>query len=184
MRADTLRSNAISRRDAAAAEMRRWEEFLRALDELEPASENSAPSVAVVAEAAVPVTARLPVRNTRSVTGGLGHKSAETEQLARQIILEHGPQQTIEMHDLLLQHGHDVGGKEPRATLHARLSRADSLEYVRSLGWRLKEQPRQQDETPGLSLPKEPGASDSDPESLSGSQPTSAAVNPDGGGGT
>ena len=70
----------------------------------------------------------------------------DTESAAADAIRSRGT--AVSTRDLLHEvtaRGVDVGGKDPLATLLARLSRSPSLFYERPYGWRLKE-PRQMDE--------------------------------------
>ena len=64
---------------------------------------------------------------------------AETELAAGEIIRAVGravPSPT--MLQALAAKGVEIGGKDPMATMSARLSRAPSLEFQRGLGWALK----------------------------------------------
>lgn len=165
--------NALMRRDAAAAEVRRWDEFIRTYEELV-----SEQSVAAPAARTIPLEAHLQAR--ASLTANLtvlGPVSppAETERVAAEVIRELGrPVPTREMFIILQDRGHNVGGSQAFATLSARLHRAQSLALDKGIGWRLREQSRQTNEAAGTLIREAPTASE---------QTTSAAVEPVGGGG-
>lgn len=178
MRMDStaLRANAVLKRDAALAEAKRWDDFVRQLDELE-----GTPTLTMLAAVGA-VDARPALRPSAiRKRAGIG---ANTEDYAAAVIRNAGPQTTSSMLALLTQEGHHIGGANPQATLHSRLSRAQSLEYVKGIGWRLKEQPSQKEETPGAPLNKAPEVSGLESGPPSDHHLTSATVNPVGGGGT
>ncbi len=105
-----------------------------------------------------------------------GQKGLVTEQAAIAALKEAGkPISTEEMAQRLLEKGVDISGRDPIATLYARLRRARALDYDRQLGWRLAE-PRQEIGTAGPLPVEQPAVSD-----LSN---TSSHVEPLAGGGT
>lgn len=143
--ADSILRDAIHRRDTANAEATRWHaeaarwsDFVRLYQELRG---NQTP-VASAFTPSADVT-----ENNSEPGSGIGSKVLETESVARSIILETKNQgvSTRQLLDQLLVRGVKIGGKDPLATLTARLVRAPSLENVRPHGWRLKEL-RQKDE--------------------------------------
>lgn len=150
---DPLRENAIRRRDAALSEARRWDDFIRMLDELR----------GVCGPGISPHSVDLFVRGSDGAppqTGG-GSRITNTEQAVIKIIEREGrPVPTRELLPALAALGVDVGGKEPSSTLSARLSRSNLVENVRPYGWRLKE-PRQTD-----------GATDTSPDAAMSVTPT------------
>jgi hypothetical protein len=126
---DSILSEAIAKRDAAAAEVQRWSDFIAMYREL--TGQQAQDDVSHVApRPALPK--REPVAAT---TGAL----AETEGAAIEVIKAAGRAiPTREMLEALRARGVEVGGKDPASTLSARLSRASALENVRPYGWRLK----------------------------------------------
>lgn len=121
---DPIRADAIARRDAARAEADKWDTFLKWYDELRgavlhtPAHEraSSAPNSPAV---------RQPV------------KVRQTEGLAALIIDERGGQmQTRAILEELARRDFPIPGKNPLATLTARLSRSTILEHKSPGGWR------------------------------------------------
>jgi len=131
METDPILSDALRRRDAAQAEMRRWDEFVRTYQELagnvRRTPSSSAQSTASVAQEA----------SSSGAKGAL----AETEAAAILAIEDAGhPLHTRELLFALADMGIEVGGKDPASTLSARLSRAERLENIRPHGWRLKGQ--------------------------------------------
>lgn len=134
---ESIRLNAVCKRDAALAEAHRWEDFIRMLDELEGHVQSVVPP-----SATRPAAVRLDQNGQPRMVVGTG-KLNETERVALEAIREAGkPLSTRELLDALAARGIDVGGKDPASTLSARLSRAANLENVRPYGWRPKE-PRQ-----------------------------------------
>src|SRR6185437_16180775 len=76
-----------------------------------------------------------------------GAKAKETEVAAISIIRDAGrPIPGRQLLDELVKHGVEIGGKDPMATLNARLSRAESITHVRPHGWKVRDEPRQTDE--------------------------------------
>jgi hypothetical protein len=126
---DPILANAIARRDAALAEARRWEEFIKTYRLLQGAP----PYRSSDATGAHFATGR--AAQTRPAAGAI----SATEALAREIISEKGRAvSTREMLEELTARGHIIGGKDPASTLSARLSRAPSLENQRPVGWRIR----------------------------------------------
>lgn len=128
--ADSILAEAIAKRDAAAAEMQRWEAFIAMYREI----------------AGGPPQNRVVAITGRGAVSARGHSVvasgalAETEAVAAEIIRAAGrPIPTREMLEALRNRGIDVGGKDPASTLSARLSRSRTLENVRPHGWRVKE---------------------------------------------
>ena len=83
----------------------------------------------------------------------------ETEALAGDAIRQYGRMQTAALLNRLVEHGHDVGAVDPRATLLSRLGRASSLEHAKGIGWQLKEQRHQLEETSGNGFQTAPDVS-------------------------
>lgn len=126
---DPVLANALARRDAALAEVRRWDEFIRTYRLLSAGQADRAPKPKALP---ADVSAFLQQRLAAGLIG-------ETEALAREIILEkRRAVPTREMLDELAARGHVIGGKNPAGTLSARLSRAPSLDNQRPFGWRLR----------------------------------------------
>lgn len=79
-------------------------------------------------------------------------KVSMTETVAATIIRETGrPVPSVEMLRLLTERGVSVGGKVPLSTLAARLSRAQSLQFERGLGWAFAPVPRDEAADPAPS---------------------------------
>lgn len=154
---DPILQNAISRRDAALAEADRWTQFVRMYEEL---TGRTIPGCSTASQSVTGADRhsgiglqppRPPVRRPVKVQ--------ETEAAAAAIIREAGGiVPTRRMLEELLRRGVEVGGKNPQATLNARLSRAPSLVYERPYGWKVLEEPRQMSEAPDPPL--------SEPESV------------------
>ena len=172
---DSVLADAIARRDAAKAEADKWDDFIRLYKKLASSSDN---------------TGRLQRRNLteigtavsesvheRRAASRIGEKGAKTEEAAVAVLLEATkPMFTRDMIGPLNARGVEIGGQDPVATLHVRLSRSKSkLKFDRQLGWRLAE-PRQEIGTAGPLPVEQPAVSD-----LS---ITSSHVEPLAGGGT
>lgn len=70
----------------------------------------------------------------------VGQKAVVTEKIAREIIRNAGrPVPAAELLRALTDRGVAIGGKNPSATLGARLNRSASLISVKGMGWDLKE---------------------------------------------
>ncbi len=126
---DSVRDNAIARRDAALAEARRWEEFLALYDELGPggriAGQPSSQSQGL---------------SEHTTSPQIGSRVTETEDRARGILLQAGrPLTTKELLSKLEATGFAIRGQNPVATLHTRLNRSASLVFVRPVGWQVRE---------------------------------------------
>ncbi len=170
---DPVIRNALLRREAAEAEVRRWDEFICTYKELLNVNSAAAPSPQVV---------QVGMRN-RSISSAiadlrvLGPVSSptETERFAAEVIRETGrPVPTREMFNTAQSRGHNVGGSDAYATLSARLHRAQSLVLEKGIGWRLRDEPGQKNEAAGPRPMEFPAASE---------PTTSTAVEPVGGGG-
>lgn len=118
------RSHIVAKLQAAKDEVKQLTRFLEIFDELGGAEAHP----------------------SRRLSGGKA--TAATEAVAEPIIRSMGPQSTTNLVRLLKENGHDIGGREPRAKLHSRLSRARSLKMVRGVGWSLKDDPARQNEPP------------------------------------
>lgn len=164
---DPILANAIARRDAALAEVRRWEDFIKTYRLLQgPPPYRS--SDATGAHYATGLAALI-----RPAAGAI----SATEALAREIIAEkRRAVSTREMLEELAARGHIIGGKDPASTLSARLSRAPSLENERPFGWRIRHTDTQIGGAGSTSAG--PGPAHSDPET------PSSPVEPGAGGGT
>ena len=135
---DNILKDAISRRDTALADARRWDEFVRMYSELRGVNIN--PLTDGPGENSTPTSnaqARLDATRRKSRVAASGGALQETEELALQVIRELGrPIPTRELLVELASRGLTVGGKDAASTLSARLSRAPKLENVRPEGWR------------------------------------------------
>jgi hypothetical protein len=117
-------ANAIARRDAAAVEVRRWDDFIRMYGELT----GSSPKMQSAA----------PHRTARPTASG--GALATTAEAAIAVISEAGrPLPTPELRVALEARGIEIGGKDPLATLSARLSRASEIVNIRQKGWWIRE---------------------------------------------
>jgi hypothetical protein len=171
---DSILADAIARRDAAKAEADKWDDFIRLYKKLASSSDNTGrlqrrnltEMGAAVSESA----------HERRTASRVGEKGAKTEEAALAVLLEATkPMFTRDMIDPLNARGVEIGGQDPAATLHVRLSRSTKLKFDRQLGWRLAE-PRQEIGTAGPLPVEQPAVSD-----LS---ITSSHVEPLAGGGT
>lgn len=145
---DPTRQRALERRDAALREAAEWEAFIRRYDDLQEEGPVAAPVVQVQQH-----------RASRAIVGMPGRLS-ETRRIAEEIIRERG--RPVATRDLLVElerRGVEVGGKDPFATLSARLTRAPTLVGTRGVGWSLKTEARQTNEAAGPSQWEEPAAS-------------------------
>lgn len=171
---DSVLADAIARRDAAKAEADKWDEFIRLYKKLASSSDNTGRSQrrnltgigAAVSESA----------HERRAASRIGEKGAKTEEAAVAVLLEAtAPMFTRDMIGPLNARGVEIGGQDPVATLHVRLSRSTKLKFDRTLGWRLAE-PRQEIGAAGPPSAGEPAASEI--------APISGPVEPAAGGGT
>ncbi len=134
---DDVLKNAQLKRDAALAEARRWDDFIRMYSELQGSVRNIGeqrrmPGMTALANSG---NANEPPKVPK--TGSSGGTMQETEARALEIISGLGrPVPTRELLDELRKRGLEIGGKDPASTLSARLSRAPKLENVRPHGWR------------------------------------------------
>lgn len=191
MTTDSIRATAVTRRAALMSEVARLDAFLATYDELAKvaavhttaAVSVPRPAVSFVNEPGVHITAAGDGGPSSTNRHARGWKTHETESFAGRVVKELGPQQTANLMAELERRGHYVGGMDPKATLLSRLGRAQSLEYDKIDGWRLKREPRQTNETAGSELHPTPAASGRDPDQPEGSSPYRAPVNPGGGGG-
>lgn len=127
----SVRDSAVRKRDAASAEVARWDDFIRMLDEIERADN----------EDGVPAISKglgLPKRQARVA---LQHGAlVRTEEAAVAALRSLGrPIPTRELLGLVTAAGISVGGLDPVATLSARLSRSRLVQNVRPNGWKLRE---------------------------------------------
>lgn len=146
---DPIRADALARRDAALAEAKRWDDFIRLYDELQQGKRPAH-------DARYSARRRDVARPHRTSQGAVGARVLETETHARRIIEEKGrPVPTKEMLSEMAAVGFSVGGQNPLSTLTTRLNRAPSLEHIRNLGWRIKVMPNQEEGAEGSPSPKE-----------------------------
>jgi len=119
----------------AKAEVARWELFIRTYRELE-----IDPSVSDSRELVMRVNVpNPPINGHKTEKPEKPSKLTVTERVAATIIKDFGrPVPSPEMLRELIDRGVDIGGKEPASTLAARLSRAESIEFRRGMGWGLK----------------------------------------------
>ena len=139
---------ALERRDAALREAAEWDAFIRRYEDLQTESPVAAPLV--------PLDQKPERQGASSASGRI----TETERVAAEIIKEAG--RPVTTRDLLVElerRGVEVGGKHPFSTLSARLTRAPTLTGTRGVGWSLKTEARQTNETAGPSQGEEPAAS-------------------------
>lgn len=141
---DIIIENAIVRRDAALAEARRWDEFIRMASEL--AGSLPKQSYLHVDEGQTNARLKMPEFETPIrpylVDSKLGARGtmAETEAEVIEVLTALGrPAHTRELLKLLLARNFVVGGQDPASTLSARLSRAPRLKNVPRNGWWMKE---------------------------------------------
>ena len=183
MELNALRQAAIARRDAALAEAKRWDDFLRMLDE---ATRGLSVMGGGTISVKFPETAMGSASWQRSEIRDVG-RMTETEMAARAIIQENGgnPVSTQAMLVELEKRGVGVGGKDPISTLSARLSRAPSLENVRPHGWRLREPSLTNEAAVPVYNSGTAASGSTSTAKVEGPMPTPAPpVEPGGGGGT
>lgn len=140
-RMDLILRDAHTRRDAALAEADKWSQFIRLYDELRGGSRGAMAGhikiMSGVSSAAL----------TSAINNRQPRKMQETEAAAVAVIRDFGkPVPGRELLAEILKRGVNVGGKDPYATLMARLGRATALEFERPYGWRVKNDPGQKDE--------------------------------------
>lgn len=93
-----------------------------------------------------------------------------TRAAASEILEAHGgPMETRDMLPLIIARGIDVGGKDPVATLSARLSNSDDFQNKRGVGWWFANRPmpgeiQNSNEAEDQSLEVQPSASELDQE--------------------
>ena len=128
---DSVIEEATRRRDAALAEARRWEDFVKMYDTLAGGTTRQHSQVTQLLQ--MPgMTTQANVYKSQKSSGAL----AKTEEATASILRELGhPVKTAELLTKLVARGVEVGGQSPVATLSARLSRATSLINDRSKGW-------------------------------------------------
>lgn len=120
MSGDSILSEAMIKRASAVAEVERWTVFIEMYRQLKGGGQ---------------------VDETPGA-GQRGSTLAETEEAALAAIRRNDrPMKTEELLTALSEAGVEIGGKNPLGTLSARLSRIESLESDRRLGWRLKAPP-------------------------------------------
>ncbi len=167
MSRNPLRESAERKRDAALAEARRWSDFLRMMEEIDPSE--AAAQREDVAIRNIARTNGEPVQRVRRAVamGAL----VLTEMAAIEEIQKSGrAMPTRDLLTLMPNHGIKIGGLDPVATLSARLSRSRRLRNVRNRGWMLAEEIE----------PTDPPASDESVGSLF--QPDMPGERPAGGG--
>ncbi|MFN6252949.1 MAG: hypothetical protein ACK4Y5_12835 [Acetobacteraceae bacterium] len=171
---DSVLADAIIRRDAAKAEADKWDEFIRLYKKLASSSDNTGRSQRRnLTKTGTAVSESVQEKRAAS---RIGEKGAKTEEAAVAVLLEATvPMFTRDMIGPLNARGVEIGGQDPVATLHVRLSRSKKLKFDRHLGWRLAE-PRQEIGAAGPPSPDEPAASEN--------ETTSSHVQPLAGGGT
>lgn len=154
---DPVLADAISRRDAALAEARRWDEFARMYCELR--------GIHYDMQSDKPDRPAAPPRRERSAVGAPSNSLVATEEAAIAVLKEAGrPMPTGELRPALEARGIEIGGRDANSTLSARLSRSARLYNQRPHGWWIKEKadddaPRK-DASPASqpqSTPVEPG---------------------------
>lgn len=142
---DPILANAIVRRDAAAAELARWDEFIRLYGELKRTQPPVPVAIAHAAQALPPVTQVaaaniVPKRTPRASTA-----VDETEALAARILRRAGhPLSTKMILAQMHEDGFAVPGTDPAKTLSTRLYRASALVHRPGFGWWFVE-PAQED---------------------------------------
>lgn len=149
MDTDPIRADALARRDAALAEAKRWDDFIRLYDELRQGKRPTD-------DVRYPAPKRNVAGPRTTSRDAVGARVLETEAHARRIIEEkRRPVPTKEMLSEMVAAGFSVGGQNPLSTLTTRLNRAPTLEHIRNLGWRIKVMPDQEEGAEGSPSPKE-----------------------------
>lgn len=137
--AHPIRANALARRTAAKRQAQAAREAAARFD---AEAEDWAKFVAMYDQVAE-VTSPPPQGATQSGAAGsaAGETVLATEAVAREIISEKlgVPVSTRDMLDAMQARGFEVIGKDPHATLHTRLTRAPTLEFMKPFGWRIKD---------------------------------------------
>lgn len=116
-----FRATVVARMEAAKAEVDRYIRFLKIFDEFAKVESPPAP------------------RGRGRPSHGAA--TAATEEVVVPLLRALGPQSTTQLLRIMKQHGFDIGGSAPRATLHSRLGRSELVESVPGIGWRLKGEP-------------------------------------------
>lgn len=142
---DPVLRNAISRRDAALAEAKRWDDFASMYCELqgiphqmqrpEPVQVNPLPTHAA------PIPAQRSDHGApRASKATAANSLAATEEVAIAVLTQNrGPMPTSKLRPEIEARGIEIGGKDPNSTLSARLSRSTRLYNSRPDGWWLRE---------------------------------------------
>ena len=143
---DPVLDAATAKFEAAYAEMRRWEDFIRMYSELAPqvvVTSNVEKRVEQIKRSA---QHGKPIQSVMTTSLGA---LAQTEALSMQILTENGsPMNTRDLLRALEGRGYSVGGKSPIATLSARLSRSTGLVNTRPQGWWMRNAESAGDEFP------------------------------------
>jgi hypothetical protein len=129
---------ALGKKQAASAEVKRWSEFVTHLLELEPTLAEVLLQLDRDDQAVLPFV-DTDVQAAYRAQRGDGRIS-DTEAAVIEIIRAQGGGyvQTRALLPLIQQRGIEVGGKDPYSTLAARLSRSDKLIGMRGRGWTIR----------------------------------------------
>ena len=143
---DPVLDAATAKFEAAYAEIRRWEDFIRMYSELAPQARASLNVEKPVEQIKRSIQRE---KTNPSVTSASSGALAQTEALSMQILTENGgPMITRDLLRALEGRGYSVGGKSPIATLSARLSRSSGLVNTRPHGWWMRTEELAGDEFP------------------------------------
>lgn len=142
---DSVLQNAISRRDAALVEAKRWDEFARMYCELQGIpyqmkQPDPAPTSPLPTQTESRFAEPLGQSTPRASRANASNLLAVTEEVAIAVLTQNGgPMPTSRLRPELEARGIAIGGKDPNSTLSARLSRSTRLYNNRADGWWLKE---------------------------------------------
>ena len=150
---------ALARRDAALAEVRRWENFVQMWRELQGEPVDNANGGVGAAPSDLFKVRESSQRNLQPAARRSSVRGDETNDIAAAIVAERGSMGTRQLLPLMAERGHEITGKDPYNVLHTRLSRGKRLVFDKIVGWKLHEQPRHTDEAAGPTLTGEPAAS-------------------------
>jgi hypothetical protein len=133
---DPVYQNAIKRLTEAEAAVKKWRDFIETYNEIAGDSRG----IHVRVTSAIPVAVGGRATRLRELLDAVSEgspKVAETEKLALEILKEAKfPVPTIGILNELLNRGVEIPGKDPRATLHTRLSRSQKV-FFKDGGWHI-----------------------------------------------
>ncbi|WP_298223715.1 hypothetical protein [Acidocella sp.] len=133
---DPVYQNAIKRLAEAEAAVKKWRDFIETYNEI--ADDTRGVRVTGISAIPAPVGSRsVRIRELLDIATQNSPRVLETEKLALEILREAKfPVPTIGILNELQKRGVDIPGKDPRATLHTRLSRSQKV-FFKDGGWHI-----------------------------------------------